>query len=81
RKFVWTSNQICQLFDSILRGYPINSFMMWEITDSEIKKNYKFYQFLTKYCQRFNEENPHIEVNVSSKNFKAIIDGQQRLKI
>ena len=38
RKFVWTSNQICQLFDSILRGYPINSFMMWEITDSEIKK-------------------------------------------
>ena len=79
RKFVWTSNQICQLFDSILRGYPINSFMMWEITDSEIKKNYKFYQFLTKYCQRFNEENPHIEVNASSKNFKAIIDGQQRL--
>ncbi|MFP6819119.1 DUF262 domain-containing protein [Acinetobacter sp.] len=79
RKFVWTSNQICQLFDSILRGYPINSFMMWEITDSEIKKNYKFYEFLTKYCQRFNEENPHIEINASSKNFKAIIDGQQRL--
>lgn len=79
RKFVWTSNQICQLFDSILRGYPINSFMMWEITDSEIKKNYKFYEFLTKYCQRFNEENPHIQINASSKNFKAIIDGQQRL--
>ncbi len=79
RKFVWTSNQISQLFDSVLRGYPINSFMMWEITDSEIKKNYKFYEFLTKYCQRFNEENPHIEINASSKNFKAIIDGQQRL--
>lgn len=79
RKFVWTSNQICQLFDSILRGYPINSFMTWEITESEIKKNYKFYEFLTKYCHRFNEENPHIEINASSKNFKAIIDGQQRL--
>ncbi|AYA04286.1 DUF262 domain-containing protein [Acinetobacter sp. WCHAc010034] len=79
RKFVWSSNQICQLFDSILRGYPINSFMMWEITDPEIKKNYKFYQFLTKYCQRFNEENPHVDVNASTKNFKAIIDGQQRL--
>ncbi|OTG87188.1 hypothetical protein B9T31_05065 [Acinetobacter sp. ANC 4558] len=79
RKFVWTSNQICQLFDSILRGYPINSFMMWEITDEDIKKNYKFYEFLTRYCQRFNEENPHIEINASSKNFKAIIDGQQRL--
>lgn len=24
RKFTWTSNQIEMLFDSILRGYPIN---------------------------------------------------------
>ena len=28
RKFVWSSNQICVLFDSIMRGYPINTFMI-----------------------------------------------------
>ncbi|EPF4815080.1 DUF262 domain-containing protein, partial [Klebsiella pneumoniae] len=27
RKFVWSSRQICLLFDSIMRDYPINSFM------------------------------------------------------
>ena len=79
RKFVWSSQQICVLFDSIMRGYPINSFMMWEIKSDHIKNSYKFYEFIKSYCQRFNEENPHIETNASFKDFKAIIDGQQRL--
>lgn len=38
RKFVWQPQQIEMLFDSIMRGYPINSLMMWEITSDEIKK-------------------------------------------
>lgn len=79
RKFVWGSHQICVLFDSIMRGYPINSFMMWEIKSDTIKNDYKFYEFLKFYCQRFNEENPHVQTNASFKDFKAIIDGQQRL--
>ena len=79
RKFVWSSHQICVLFDSIMRGYPINTFMFWEIKDAEIKKGYKFYEFLKFYCQRFNEENPHVKTTSSFKDFNAIIDGQQRL--
>ena len=79
RKFVWSSHQICVLFDSIMRGYPINTFMFWEIKDPEIKKGYKFYEFLKFYCQRFNEENPHVQTNASFKDFNAVIDGQQRL--
>ncbi|WP_036859483.1 DUF262 domain-containing protein [Porticoccus hydrocarbonoclasticus] len=79
RKFVWSSHQICVLFDSIMRDYPINSFMMWEVKSDKIKNDYKFYEFLKSYCQRFSEENPHKPTHASYKNFKAIIDGQQRL--
>lgn len=79
RKFVWSSHQICMLFDSLMRGYPINSFMIWEVTDNNIKNHYKFYEFIEGYCQRFNEENPHIPTASSFKDFKAVIDGQQRL--
>ncbi|MRS04800.1 DUF262 domain-containing protein, partial [bacterium] len=79
RKFVWSSQQICVLFDSIMRGYPINTFMMWEIKSDQIKNEYKFYEFLKFYCQRFNEDNPYIKTSASFKDFKAIIDGQQRL--
>jgi hypothetical protein len=62
-----------------MRGYPINTFMFWEIKDAEIKKGYKFYEFLKFYCQRFNEENPYVKTTASFKDFNAIIDGQQRL--
>lgn len=31
REFVWKQEQIVQLFDSILRGYPISSFLFWEL--------------------------------------------------
>ena len=38
RKFVWSSEQIEVLFDSIMRDYPINSFMMWNVTSDKTKE-------------------------------------------
>lgn len=78
RKFVWKSHQIEMLFDSILRGYPINSFMFWKISDSKIKSGFKFYEFLTKFRERYSENNKDINT-VGVDDFFAIIDGQQRL--
>ena len=78
RKFTWTSNQIEMLFDSILRGYPINSFMLWKISASEIKSGYKFYEFITEYREFFAENNKDIDTK-AVPDFEAVIDGQQRL--
>lgn len=78
RKFVWSSEQIEVLFDSIMRGYPINSFMMWNVTSNETKVNYKFYEFLTHYKAFFHDENPYFETK-GHRDFLAVIDGQQRL--
>lgn len=78
RKFTWSSNQIEMLFDSILRGYPINSFMMWRISANEIKSGYKFYEFLTEFREFFAENNKDIDTKGVS-DFEAVIDGQQRL--
>lgn len=78
RKFTWSSEQIEMLFDSIMRGYPINSFMMWKIKDAEIKSGYKFYEFLTEYREFFKENNNDIDTS-GTPDFEAIIDGQQRL--
>jgi len=78
RKFVWSSNQIEVLFDSIMRGYPINSFMLWEVKEDKIKNEFKFYQFLTEYRQFFKEDNIDIDTK-GYKDFYAVIDGQQRL--
>lgn len=78
RKFTWSSHQIEMLFDSIMRGYPINSFMFWKITDDDIKSGYKFYEFLTDYREFFAENNKDIDTR-AVPDFEAVIDGQQRL--
>jgi uncharacterized protein with ParB-like and HNH nuclease domain len=78
RKFVWSSDKVETLFDSIMRGYPINSFMFWEIKDQKIKNDFKFYQFLTEYRQFFKENNIDIDTK-GFQDFYAVIDGQQRL--
>lgn len=78
RKFTWSSSQICVLFDSIMRGYPINTFMFWEVREPEVKKSFRFYQFLERYCERFEENNPDFDTK-GHGDFFAVIDGQQRL--
>lgn len=78
RKFTWSSEQIELLFDSIMRGYPINSFMFWKISDAKIKSGYKFYQFLLAYRQKYAEDNPDIDT-AGVPDFEAVVDGQQRL--
>ncbi len=43
REYVWLKKadekKIEQLFDSILRGYPIGSFLFWKLPKEDIAKN------------------------------------------
>lgn len=78
RKFVWSGDQIEVLFDSIMRDYPINSFMLWNVSTEAVKSSFKFYEFLKEYRYFFNEENPFFNTK-GSADFFAVIDGQQRL--
>ena len=32
REYVWTTDQIKNLFDSLLKGFPIGSFIFWKTT-------------------------------------------------
>lgn len=79
RKFVWSHSQIELLFDSIMRGYPINSFMFWEIKDGKMKSEYKFYDFLQTFREFYRETNELVSTHGIEKDFYAVIDGQQRL--
>lgn len=78
RRFVWSSDKVEALFDSILRGYPINSFMFWSIQSDAVKNQFKFYEFLTTYREFFRENNLDIDTK-GLPDFYAVIDGQQRL--
>ena len=77
REFVWSPDQICALFDSLMQGYPFGEFLFWQI-DAERSAEYKYYGFVTEYHQR---DNPHCPVaNVMPGSpITAVLDGQQRL--
>ncbi|TBR14939.1 DUF262 domain-containing protein, partial [bacterium] len=77
REFVWKPEQIIMLFDSLLRGYPIGSFLFWDVEQERIK-DYQFYDFIRDFHERDNRHNPKASVT-EGKNITVILDGQQRL--
>ncbi|KVV14584.1 DUF262 domain-containing protein [Flavobacterium sp. TAB 87] len=77
REFVWTPNQIELLFDSIMRDYPISTFLFWKVKAENLSK-FKFYRFLSNYHERDRTHNEQAELS-GSKDRMAILDGQQRL--
>ena len=78
RKFVWGYEQIESLFDSIMRGYPIGTFLFWFVQGKN-KDEYTFYKFLQDYHERdryLNDIAPKPELK---EEIIGILDGQQRI--
>ncbi|MFW0714428.1 DUF262 domain-containing protein [Pedobacter sp. N23S346] len=77
REFVWNTYQIERLFDSLMRDYPINSFLFWKVKKEHVKE-YEFYEFLRNYHERTKKHNPKANVN-GEEEIIAVLDGQQRM--
>lgn len=77
REFVWEHSKIERLFDSIMRNYPISSFLFWQV-EGKTKQQYKFYSFLKDFRQRYQIHNDEISTS-GANDFNAVLDGQQRL--
>ncbi len=92
REYVWLKKadekKIEQLFDSILRGYPIGSFLFWKLPKEDIAKsdeqdsdklNFQLYQFITNYDER-KPHNEKIRIEqIKRDDLSIVLDGQQRL--
>lgn len=77
REFVWNTEQIKTLFDSLMRDYPINTFLFWKVPKEKVSE-FKFYEFLRDFHQRKNRHNPKADV-MGTDDIMAVLDGQQRL--
>ncbi|OKA48064.1 hypothetical protein BI180_06445 [Helicobacter pylori] len=92
REYVWLKKadekKIEQLFDSILRGYPIGSFLFWKLQKEDIAKsdeqdenklNFQLYKFIENYDERKpHNEKIYIE-QITRDDLSIVLDGQQRL--
>lgn len=80
REFVWKSEQIEKMFDSLMQGFPFGSMLFWKVK-GKAKSKWKFYRFIDSFVldarnySVVNELYPTVGVN----DFFAVLDGQQRL--
>lgn len=84
REFVWDQDQIVRLFDSLMREYPIGSFLFWHIEDKN-KDDFVKYKFIEDYTTN-EKQTPHsarhrnkITKANGHSDIKLVLDGQQRL--
>ena len=75
RPFVWDPEQIVALFDSLMKGYPISSFLFWEIKP-ENRANWEIYRFVENF--RYNSTHNEI-TDPDGRDVVLVLDGQQRL--
>lgn len=77
REFVWGTDRIERLFDSIMADFPIGSFLFW-LLEQRNKDEWPIYEFI----RDFNGESPHNPpANMAgiTKDVKLVLDGQQRI--
>lgn len=74
RPYVWSSGQVVALFDSLLKGYPISSFMFWKV-DEATKAELRCYKFIENYRPDMMNE----PTSAEGRQVILVLDGQQRL--
>ncbi len=75
RPFVWTEDQICRLFDSILREYPISTLLIWKTT-SQLRRR----KFIDNWKASLATRLSMFYVPPNEKKKCLVLDGQQRLQ-
>ncbi len=84
RDYLWDEDRVISLFDSILKGYPIGSILIWKQSVEDYNHaNYSFYKLISTAKATDNSgevlRKPASVVVGSRKNLYAVLDGQQRL--
>ena len=81
RKYVWNDYQIIRLMDSLMRGYPIGTFLFWKVDKGVVTdKGYSMYDFIQNYHERDMYKNTLVGPFARrDETMRAVLDGQQRL--
>ena len=78
RNFVWSEKKICTLFESLMRDYPIGTFLFWSI-DQELFNKYVFNCFIKDYDEQLGKMQRGAKATATFSDYTAVLDGQQRI--
>lgn len=75
RPYVWGTKDIELLFDSLMRKYPISSFLIWDVKPGDID-GLNVYKFIEDYAV---DTSMNASANIGNQRVSLVLDGQQRL--
>ena len=78
RNFVWPEDKIYKLFESLMRDYPIGTFLFWIVDDSTFRK-YIFNEFIKDYDEQKGKMQRGDKATRIFSDYTAVLDGQQRI--
>ncbi|MBB4199724.1 hypothetical protein CCR94_17225 [Rhodoblastus sphagnicola] len=73
RPFVWSEDQICRLFDSIMREYPLSTLLVWKTTNGIRRR-----KFIDNWKPTLKLSDFYVPEDQKKKCL--VLDGQQRLQ-
>lgn len=76
RPYVWEPEQVVKLFDSLMRGYPINTFLFWNLQPEHLG-DWDIYRFVREF--RHGDIHNDTAVLPPDQPVTLVLDGQQRL--
>ena len=78
RNFVWPESKITDLFDSLMKDYPIGTFLLWDVSPDKFQE-YHFSKLVTFFKENPNKFYRGEKATANRTEYIAVLDGQQRL--
>lgn len=78
RPYVWTPLQVIYLVDSLVRGWPFGSLLLWSVSEQNVAKM-PSRQFATM-IDRTGGADLVVQQQQAPANYRMVLDGQQRVQ-
>lgn len=80
REYVWDTDEIERLFESIIDNYPIGTYIFWKTNKKTINaEKPNLYYFVREYKKDDTKNEKAPEVLTDETDYFIVLDGQQRL--
>lgn len=79
RPYVWSPNQVVLLVDSLIRGWPFGTLLMWKVGKADLQSipHRQFWQVVDRTGQ---DEGSALSRKDPPASYQMVLDGQQRLQ-
>jgi len=78
RPYVWSPRQVTLLVDSLLRGWPFGSLLLWSVGKDQVAK--MPWREFTHIIDRVDSTSEGVSTKQQPATYRMVLDGQQRVQ-